>query len=59
MEQNSVDYKGKHVLEWELKAKNEEIFLLKENLRKTQMFIFTEREHSMKLQHDNDMLHSL
>ncbi len=58
IEQLKIDYKRQHDMEWEARRREEEIQALKKALSDAQMYIFEEREHAMKLQHDNDALRS-
>jgi coiled-coil domain-containing protein 77 len=57
IEEIKLMYKRQHTSEWELRRR-EEIQALKQALSDAQMYIFEEREHAMKLQHDNDALRS-
>ncbi len=52
----SLSYKKQHDVEWELRRRESEIQALQEALSNAQLYIFDERERSIKLQHENDLL---
>lgn len=49
-------YKQRHELEWELQRRDEEIHRLQTVLNEVQLHVFDERDHSQKLQQENDQL---